>query len=279
MIPSVFSYLDYRQYITDVFQEKKRLVPSFSYRNFAKMAGSTSPNLYQLVTTRRLNLSTRQKTALAHSLSLTADETEYLTVIVKFDHAKTHREKDKYFQHILLMRDCRSIDTIEKHQYEYLSHWYNPVIRELITSFEYPDDPQWIADRIIPAVSIKKVKKSIELLQKLGIIKRTAGDRSWVCTHKTIATPAHVISMAAVTYHQDMISLGRESLERFTVSDRDVRSVTVGCSREGYTILKKRMQAFWKEMLAFADTQERTEQVAQMNLQLFPVSLYKKERG
>jgi uncharacterized protein (TIGR02147 family) len=278
MIPSVYQYLDYRQYFNDVFEEKRRIIKSFSYRSFARMAGSTSPNLLQLIKAKKLNISNAQLSTLAKSLSLDANEEKYLETIVAFDHAKTHQGKDKYFQRILLTREYKSIKTIEKQQYEYFSHWYNPVVRELVTSRQYPDDPAWIAERMVPKITLGKVKKSIELLNKLGLIEYILEKKRWVCTDRTISTPSEVLSMAVVRYSQDIITLAREAVERFDARDRDIRSITIGLSKEGFRELKKRMESFWKEVLAFADTQENADQVMQVNTQLFPLSVTKEKK-
>ena len=108
----------------------------------------------------------------------------------------------------------------------------------------------------------------------LGLVK-TASDGSMALVDKSISTPSEVLSMAVVTYHGDIITLGRESIERFAPSQRDIRSVTLGLSSKGTEVLKKRMEAFWKELLAFAESEKGTEKVMQVNMQLFPVALEK----
>jgi uncharacterized protein (TIGR02147 family) len=278
MLPSVYVYLDYRQFLSDTFDALKKGERSFSYRSFAKLAGSSSPNLLQLITARKLNLSSAQLSSLAQSLKLKRKEEKYFETILAFDHAKTHVEKDKYFQRILLTREYKSIKTIEKKHYDYLSHWYNPVIRELVSSSEYQDDPAWIAERIVPTVSLVKVKKGLKLLESLKLIKRNNDDSGWMLTDSTISTPSQVISMAVVKYHQDIIALARESIERFGPGDRDIRSVTLGVTESSARELKKRMEAFWKEILAFADNQEDKDRVMQVNLQMFPLSIKKRKK-
>jgi uncharacterized protein (TIGR02147 family) len=151
-------------------------------------------------------------------------------------------------------------------------------VRELIVSKDYPGDPAWIADKIVPKISPGKVKKSVELLQALELVRFDESENRWFYTDKTISTPSEVLSMAAVKYHQDMISLAGESLDRFDAQERDVRSITIGLSGEGYSQLKQRMEAFWREVLAFADTQECAGEVVQVNMQLFPLSKNGKRR-
>jgi uncharacterized protein (TIGR02147 family) len=275
MIPSVYLYIDYRQYLSDAFTALKKSDSSFSYRSFAKLAGSSSPNLLQLVSARKLNLSNAQLSSLARAFKLKRKEEKYFETILAFDHAKTHIEKDKYFQRILFTREYKSIKTIEKKHYDYLSHWYNPVIRELVSASTYPDDPAWIAERIIPAISVTKVKKGIKLLETLKLIKRRQDNKGWVLTDSTISTPSQVISMAVVKYHQDIITLARESIERFGPDVRDVRSVTLGLTESGFRELKKRMESFWKEILVFAESQKDKDRVMQVNMQYFPLSVKK----
>lgn len=278
MLPSIYLYIDYRQYLSDTFDALKNEISSFSYRSFAKLAGSSSPNLLQLVTARKLNLSNTQLSSLARSFKLKRKEEKYFETLLNFDHAKTHIEKDKYFQRILFTREYKSIKTIEKKHYDYLSHWYNPVIRELVSAPDYPDDPSWVAERIVPPVSLVKIKKSIKLLESLKIIKRREDDLGWTLTHSNISTPSQVISMAVVKYHQDIITLARESIERFSPDVRDIRSVTLGLTESGCRKLQKRMEAFWKETLAFAESEIDKDRVVQVNMQMFPLSIEKTKR-
>jgi len=204
-------------------------------------------------------------------LSLSKKEEEYFETIVAFDHAKTHEEKDKYFNKMLILREYKSIKLLEKEQYIYFSHWYVPVVRELVTHPQYRDDPSWIAEQIIPPISKAKVCKAIKLLEDLGMIKKEGS--KWIqTTNNTISTPSEVISLAVVKYHKDIISLARESIDRFKLNERDIRSVTIGLSKDGFEHIKKRLEAFWKELLDFSNTQNNIEQVMQINMQAFPLT-------
>ena len=275
---SIYTYLDYRHFLQDIFNALKKKDASFSYRTFARMAKSTSPNFYQLITARKLNINNTQLDALSKALDLSKKEEDYFETIVAFDHAKTHQEKDKYFQRILITREYYSIKTIETRQYEYLSHWYNPIIRELITDPAYPGDPAWIAEQIIPAITPGKARKGIEVLRSLNLIQKVPDGGGWIQTNPSISTPSEVLSMAIVKYHQDSIMLGKNAIELFGPEERDFRSVTIGISKEGYDELKQRMEAFWKEILAFSETQKPSYRVVQMNMQMFPVSVAKENR-
>jgi uncharacterized protein (TIGR02147 family) len=87
-----------------------------------------------------------------------------------------------------------------------------------------------------------------------------------------------VLSLAVTTYHKHVIELSHDAIERFKPAERDIRSVTFGISKAGYEEIKKRQETFWKELLAYADTQTSVDRVYQMNMQLFPVSKGREEQ-
>jgi uncharacterized protein (TIGR02147 family) len=205
-------------------------------------------------------------------VNLKKKEAEFLKILVNFDQAKTHREKDIFFMKILQKREYKSIKTSTKEQYQFFSHWYIPIIRELIVRPDYPGNPIWIAKKVKPSISESKVRKGILLLSKLGLVKKDTVNGKWEMVDRVISTRAEVMSMAIVKYHQDVIVLAGEAIERFAKPERDIRSVTIGLSSEGMKEAKKRLEAFWKEMLDFGGKQKNVKRVFQLNTQLFPLS-------
>jgi uncharacterized protein (TIGR02147 family) len=272
MKPNIFTYLDYRHYMVDLFTILKKDNSKFSYREFGRIAGSTSPNFLQYIRDRKLNISSAAVIALSQTLHFNKKEESYFETIVAFDHAKTHDEKDKHFQRILLTREYGHIKQLEKKQYDYLAHWYIPVIRELVVRDDYPFDPAWIAERIIPRISESKVRKGIKILESLGLIRMAQDGKRWIHTDRVISTPSEILSIAVVKHTKKIFILGTEAIERFPASERDLRGVTLGISNEYYVKLKQRMEAFWKEIMALAEKQDKVDRVYQINLQLFPMS-------
>jgi uncharacterized protein (TIGR02147 family) len=271
-LPPIYRYIDYRHYLTDTREAINATDPSFSLRAFARMAGSSSPNFLQLIRDRKLNLGDAQLAALAEAFGLTTREERYFETIVAFDHARTHDIKDKFFRRILHARDYGNVNRLEKKQYDFFSHWYIPVVRELLVHPHYPGTPEWIAERVVPAISAGKVRKAVRTLTALGMIRKDRQTGGWSLTEKVISTPSEVLSIAVINYHREVIRLGREALERFGPSERDIRSVTLGLSSGRYRQAKKILETAWKELLALGDGDGPAEQVYQVNSQLFPLS-------
>ncbi len=272
MRPNIYKYLDYRQYLMDLFEAVHEQDPEFSFRSFARIAGSSSPNYLQLIRDRKLNIHETAIDAVAATLKLKKKEADFLKILVGFDHAKTNEEKDVYFKKILHKREYKSIKTLTREQYQFFSHWYIPVIRELVVRSDYPGNPEWIAKKVIPQISESKARKGIALLEKLGLIKKDAITEKWEMTKTVISTPSEVLSLAIAKYHRDVIALAGEAIDHFKKPERDIRSVTLGLSDEGLLEAKKRLETFWKEMLEFGGTQKDVKRVYQLNTQLFPLS-------
>jgi len=109
------------------------------------------------------------------------------------------------------------------------------------------------------------------------MIQKAPGTNAWIQTDQSVSTPSEVLSVAITRYHHDVITIGRDALDRFDARERDIRSVTMGLSPEAYRAAKDRLETFWKELLAYCAGQSSPSRVYQLNLQLFPLS--KKQRG
>ena len=75
-----------------------------------------------------------------------------------------------------------------------------------------------------------------------------------------------------------MMRLASESIERVPAEKRDITSVTISVSEESYTAIIEKLRALRKELLELAESDMNPEKVAQLNLQLFPVSIDFKSR-
>ena len=131
--PSVLEYLDYRQFLRDAFGYRKEQSRAFSHRYFAEKARFSSPNFLQLVMTGKRNLTHKSAGQVAEAFEMGKREQEYFESLVFMNQAETQDERNRYFLRLASVRGARSARRIEKAQYDYFSHWYYPVIREVAT--------------------------------------------------------------------------------------------------------------------------------------------------
>ena len=83
----ILEYKDYRLYIQDYYDERKRL-GAFSWREFCKSAGFTSPNFLQLVCKGESKLGKPKIENVACAMGLVGYEKDYFREMVTFGNAK-----------------------------------------------------------------------------------------------------------------------------------------------------------------------------------------------
>ncbi|MDQ3002750.1 MAG: TIGR02147 family protein, partial [Fibrobacterota bacterium] len=199
-------------------------------------------------------------------------ETEFFQILVSYAQARTNDEKDLFYQKILRNKRYATTKVLDRSQYDFFSHWYIPVVRELLTHKDFKGDCAWIAERIYPRISLTQVESAKKILEELDMVEWDIGSDRWRCTETSVRTDSEPAHLALRNYHMSVIQMAHDSLKNFKPADRDIRSITLGLSESGYLELKSRMENIWKDLLDFAGTQNETEKVYQVNLQLFPMT-------
>ena len=272
----IFNYLDYRKYLQDWYVAAQKGRVPVSLRLFSRRAGLTSSNYLKLVMDGTRNLSEESAGKFATALKLKREEIDYFKNLVLFNQAKSHEDKDSYYQFLIQVRHFHHIHQLEMDQYEFYSHWYHSVVRELVTS-NGCEDPAVMAAKIFPSLSVEEVCESIELLKRLKLIKKNKA-KKWEQTTPLITTGQEPASHVIFNYHRQVLELARDLLPEVPYQLRDMSSMTIGLPRGKIEVLKKKIAAFRKDILKTISTYENLEDVVLLNIQLFPVTKIEGEK-
>ena len=273
----IYEYMDYREYLRLLFEKKKLEHPFYSYRLFSQKAGFKSPNFLKLVIDGNRNLTKESVFKVIKAFNLNKREADYFENLVFLNQSKTLEEKNLYLTRLLRHRVKTDARKLEESEYEYYTSWYNPVIRELATAVDFRSDFRKLGSMVSPPITAREAQKSVELLLKLDFLRQKE-DGSYEKTSACLTTGPQVRSVAVANYHKAMMRLASESIERFPAEKRDITSVTISVSEESYAAIIEKLRALRKELLELAESDTNPEKVAQLNLQLFPVSTYFKSR-
>ncbi len=277
--PSIFDYLDYRAFLQDLFEFRKQGDRGFSHRSFSQRAGFASPNFLKLVMAGQRNLTTASLARVVKGFGLKKQEREYLENLVYMNQAATHDEKNHYYAKLMRLRSNSRVKLIDKACYEYLSTWYCPAVREVITFGGGRLSAADIASLLVPGVSVRDVERALRVLLDLGLIRRTE-DGAWQQCDKALTTGPQVQMLGSANFHREMIRLAAEAIERFPAAERDIGALTLGIPAERFAEFRNRIMAFRRELLAMACEDDRPDRVIQVNIQLFPLTKpYRKENG
>ena len=129
-MPSIYDYLDYREFLKDYYAAKKAVFPSFSYSLFAKSAGFKSKSFLPHVIEGKRDLSQDSIFKIANALKLSGKSFSYFEDLVGFNQAKDASQKSHFFFKLSSYKKAAKARFIQQTQYEYFSKWYHLTIRE-----------------------------------------------------------------------------------------------------------------------------------------------------
>jgi len=266
----IFNYNDYRAFIREILVERKSLDPSFTHRHICSQLGLKTSNFIMLVSQGKRNLTSELAQRFATLFNFTPLQSEYFLWLVLFNQSSTILEKDEYWRRLLTCKSQNKTSRLNETQYEYYSHWYNPVIRELVAIPGLQWDARSLSKALKPKVPAVQVRHSLELLERLGLIRRD-GD-TWTKVDLVVATPAEVHSVAVFNYHRELIGLAKESLEQDSGSERNFSAVTLEMNAEEYKKVVEMLTKFRRDALGVCGSKGPADRVYQLNLQMFPVT-------
>lgn len=266
---SVVEYQDYHTFLGEVFVERKARA-GFTWREFAKLAGYASPVYLKLVADGKSRLSELGVERVASALGIVGKELQYFRLLVQYNHSQDREFKKQIWSEMRAIAEACQVTVVGAQQYDYYKDWYNPVVRELAAAFP-ESSAEELAHRLQPAVTVAKVRKSLELLQKIGLLSRDAAGH-WVHTSNNISTGADIASLAVRDMHRQMAALGALSLDSVPVAERDISGLTLGLSAQGFERVCAELRDFRHRIVEITESDSPTERVYRMNLQLFPLS-------
>ncbi len=267
---SIFHYICYQDYLKAYFAARKKDDPKFSHRFLSTRLGLSSPNFIMLVMQGKRKLTRSMAFKISRAFRLLPKEAEYLESMVEFTRAASNSEKDKYLSRMMELRKDTDVNKLADYQYEYYSKWYNLAIRELAASPEFKGDYAWLARKVFPPVTPGQARDSVELLLKLGLLKKKGG--VFVRNSPLITTGPEVSSVAVANFHRAMARLASEALDTVSRDERNMTACTVNISRKGFEEIKEAIAECRGRVLAVAEKDAAADRVYQVNFHVFPVS-------
>lgn len=269
----IIEYTDYRKYIRDYYEERKRS-SVFSWQKFALDAGFSSAVFLQYVCEGKKNLSVGSAGSVANAMGLVGFEYEYFVLMVSYAHAKSNEAKKAAFEERCALANAHKVRVLGDEEFKYFKSWKNSVIRELAPHMPGAK-PLEIAHACKPKISAAEVSETLDFLVKAKLLKK---DRSgnYQQTDKTIKmAPVEAVPLAARDLQRQMGEFALKSID-LPISERMMSGYTLGLTRRAYERIKKETEDYFRRVVAIATEDDETEQVYRLNVQLFPLSEYLK---
>ena len=265
----VMEYQNFRIYMRDFYTERKSR-SGFTWRDFAKAAGYSSPVFLKLVCDGKSNLSEVGVERVASAMDLVGIDLRYFRLLVAFNQEKDSTKKKSIFKEMRALAKENSMEMVGEDQFDYYDSWVNPVVREMAPQMNNAT-PAQIADRLAFETKTEEVKKALALLQKVGLLKK--GQDGFEQAAKSITTGnLEVASLSVREMHRQMGELAVRALDEIPVKDRDISGLTLGISENAFYRISKEIADFRRRVTSIVLNDSGESRVFRLNVQLFPLT-------
>ncbi|RYZ74317.1 MAG: TIGR02147 family protein [Proteobacteria bacterium] len=263
----ISEFFDHRKYLAAVVEDL-RTQGVFSHRTFNRVCGFSSPNFVQLVIQGKRNLSEQAARRISKVLGLSRESAKVFLELRDMNVTEDPDQKLEILHSLLKLPAFVERYELSTDQLTFYSKWFNVPIRELLQSHPQLTVHE-ISQALIPKVSVDEIEQSLETMQKLGLIAKSAS--GWKVNHTQLSTKNEVLHQALFHFHSSMIEIAKQSLSRFTGAEREVSALTLKMTEKEFLLLREKIREFKREALAI-ESSESDSQVYQFNFQLFPVT-------
>jgi uncharacterized protein (TIGR02147 family) len=244
--PQTIDYDDYRIYLRELVAYLRDTTRGFSFRKFSRKAGYQSPNFLKLVIQGQRNISEDSIKKFSKAFELTSSQEIDFGHLVRFNQSKSDLERNKNYQRLKRHRPGPAAE-MHAAQYDVYSKWYTLPIRELSTIPGFKEDPDWIASQFIQDVTPHEAQRSLDLLQKIGLLVRNTSGKLTAAAGR-LRTGAEV-PLAVRNFHRAMLKQSQDSLDGISKEERHVSSLTQALTQAQYEEVCQRVDAFREDLL------------------------------
>jgi uncharacterized protein (TIGR02147 family) len=253
----------------DYFDWRKR-TSVFSWREFSKQAGFSSPSYLKLVCDGKSSLSRVGVLQVAAAMELSEFECEYFKYMVDFTNAKDDDKKKEAFRQMEKLANEQHARVLNADAFDYYESAVNSIVRELAPLMPGAL-PSSLAKKIKHNFTAQEVRDSLKLLVKLNFLK-AKGTNIYEQTDKVITGSSDSLALALRSMNRQMIDLAREAIDTIDPAERNISGVTVGLNANALKRVTDTVNTCRKQVIAIASECDKIDQVYRVNLQLFPLT-------
>lgn len=281
--PDIFEYLDYRAFLRDWMEHRKEHWPDFSYEYFTRRAGLGSRATLHNVIAGRRNPRPDTIDAFAKAMELSELESAYLQKLVELALTRTLDERREVLNSIVETPDfnkSRRIEGQTSEEVAYLiSKWYCQAIWEMARSPDFRPDPAWLAQIMVPSVTVEQARESLEMLFNAGLLHR-AEDGQIQVREIRLGTGQAPKGEAIYEFYRQLLENAAYSLDNVAPDERCFLGNTFLLPEGLIHELKIMLEHFNQQVAAIGDEANLTRsRVYQLGVVLFPLSRAPDEIG
>ena len=267
-IIDIFQFTNFRKYLDEYQAARVQTDPDFTRAGACVLLGLPKTRSYYNDIVKGKKLSSRMIPKFVEVLGLNKKEARYFETMVNMDQAKTATERNAFFED-LLKQHPDSHRILNEDAYEYYNHWYNSVLFTALEVVDVSDDLEPIQKLISPKVSIGTLKRSLELLERLGFVRRNENG-FWKSCRDSVSSGAYNNSDLVRQYQLQCFELSKQALLANDERSSDMATFTFSVSDDAFRAIAKEIHGLKARVrkIIMLDKKKATG-VHQLNVHLF----------
>lgn len=273
----IYDYSDYRIYLKDVYRINKQALSVAGFSRFDSNGGSFSDEEYirDIFNGRIPSLSISHCIQISYALGHSETEAEYFRCLVALSQAH-HENEVRYLNNMrkaIADRNNGQAEMVDKSKKEFYSEWYHSAVRALVDIFSpAPNDYGPLGRSLSLPVTDTQIKRSVELLERLGFIKMDVNGNFQIATGKNIKTGTGFSQQEKKRINMQFLNLAEQLLQQGEPEEQKVSSHILGISRKTYEKIRSATDAFKTEINRFVEEEEKPDRVYLYQLVFIPLT-------
>src|SRR5690606_14227800 len=217
-MPDIYQYSDYRIFLKELLEERKRENKQFSHRAVLQKMGISSTGFLANVLSGRKNLTPEQVQKLSAILKLKAGEARYVECLVLFTQARTLEDKNAHMKRMVANQRVET-RALTRKQLNLFSKWHYVVLREMLYFHRLKDDFRAAGRLLVPPVSTEEIEKAVKELEALDFIE---WDSEGIYRQKdtAVTTGNEIRSLQVANFQMETMELAKAALDRLPMAER-----------------------------------------------------------
>ena len=268
--PNIFAYSDYRAFIRAWL-----VVPPRSFKFLAQRA-NCSKTLVSGILSGSHKLHRQRAEVFAGALRLDDEESRYFLLLVAYCDAETETAREEAWRQVAGIKRYRTSGDAERDLIAAFSKWWVPAILELARTSDFQSDPQWIADRMFPKITVEAAQEALTVLLQLGALQVSregrieAGDEAFVTRHEV---RGEAVNAALCEMHREMMQRAGGALTEVPPEARQYGAVTLAVPSDSVADLKREIAQFQERIVGMCHPDHAPPDcVYQLSVQFFPLT-------
>jgi uncharacterized protein (TIGR02147 family) len=269
---NIYEFADFRKFLDEYQKNRSKIDNRFKRSEICRKLGlPNTRSFFNDVVKGRKDISSAFVERFVGVLELEDDEAQYFRALVKFNQSMIEKERDLLFDQLIALNKTPH-KFVNPEEYTYYSEWHHSAIRALLDVFDIKDDYKLIGRSLLPAISPSKAEQSIQLLNKLGFIRKNK-QGYWKPAVKAITTGPYAKDELVKQFQLKSLEMGKRALISFNNEPNSTSTMTLSMSPKIQQKIEERIQQLKKEIRSMVHKDTRPANVVyQLNMQFFPQS-------